>query len=109
MKFHGMSRDSPNSSERKIMRFILIFFVVSFPLSSFASEQKIDLSKSVAVSAEAEALAKSAKHVNVYAIIDRIYGISISEGTYEIEAEILMKWENTNNHQVRWHNILRNS
>ena len=76
------------------MRSILIFLVMLFPLSSFASEQKMDLSKSVAVSAEAEALAKSAKHVKVYAIIDRIYGISISEGTYEIEAEILMKWEN---------------
>lgn len=77
------------------MRSILIFMVVLFPLSSLASEQKIDLSNSVAVSAEADALAESAKHVKVYAIIDRIYEISISEGTYEVEAEILMKWENT--------------
>ena len=77
------------------MRSILIFMVLLFPLSSLASEQKIDLSNSVAVSAEAETLAESAKHVKVYAIIDRIYEISISEGTYEIEAEILMKWQNT--------------
>ena len=76
------------------MRTIFIFLVWLFSFSSLAGEQKIDLSKSVAVSAEAKILAESAKNVKVYAIIDRIYGISISDGTYEIEAEILMRWEN---------------
>ena len=84
-----------NSSEGIIMRFIILFFVALFSLSSLAAEQKITLSDSLVISDEAGAFAVSAKHVKVYAVIDRIYSINISEGTYEIEAEILMKWENT--------------
>ena len=89
-----LAQHCQNSPEGIIMRTIFIFLVWLFSFSSLAGEQKIDLSNSVAVSAEAKILAESAKNVKVYAIIDRIYGISISDGTYEIEAEILMRWEN---------------
>lgn len=35
-----------------------------------------------------------AKHVEVFTVIDRIYNIDISAGTFMIEAEILLKWRN---------------
>ena len=37
---------------------------------------------------------KGAKHVEVFTVIDRIYNIDISAGTFMIEAEILLKWRN---------------
>ena len=36
----------------------------------------------------------SSKHVKVFMVIDRIFNIDISAGTYEVEAELLLKWRN---------------
>ena len=42
---------------------------------------------------------KGAKHVEVFTVIDRIYNIDISAGTFMIEAEILLKWRNASDLQ----------
>ena len=72
------------------MRSIIMSFLTLFSLNSFAAETKISISKSLSTSTEAEELGVTAKHVKVFAVIDRIYSIDISDGTYEIEAEILL-------------------
>ena len=45
-------------------------------------------------SEEAKKYDGGSKHVKVFMVIDRIFNIDISAGTYEVEAELLLKWRN---------------
>ena len=81
--------------KRTKMHLIIMCLLTLFPLNAFGTEVEAKISKTVTTSAEAEILSQEAKHIEVYTIIDRIYDINISDGTYKIEAEILLKWNNS--------------
>lgn len=74
-----------------LISIILCFFSIGALASSITEHSK---PLSYKESAEAKRLDKGSKHVKVYAVIDRIFEIDINEGTFKIEAEILLKWSN---------------
>lgn len=80
------------------MRYLLIALLCFFPLNVWAGSSKTaDFSKPnvrVIESEEAKKYDGGSKHVKVFMVIDRIFNIDISAGTYEVEAELLLKWRN---------------
>ncbi|MAH83721.1 MAG: hypothetical protein CBB68_05080 [Rhodospirillaceae bacterium TMED8] len=79
------------------MRLIITCLITLFSIPVSAAEIKLNISKSIISSTEADILSVKARHVEVYAVIDRIYDIKISDGSYKIEAEILLKWNKPQN------------
>ena len=80
------------------MRYLLIALLCFLPLNVWAGSSKTaDFSKPnvrVIESEEAKKYDGGSKHVKVFMVIDRIFNIDISAGTYEVEAELLLKWRN---------------
>ena len=80
------------------MRFVLAALICVIPVFGWAGSGKnVDFSKpnvKVFESEEAKKYDGGSKHVKVFMVIDRIFNIDISAGTYEVEAELLLKWRN---------------
>jgi len=80
------------------MRFLFIALLCFLPLNVWAGSSKhADFSKPnvrVIETEEAKKYDGGSKQVKVFMVIDRIFNVDISAATYEVEAELLLKWRN---------------
>jgi hypothetical protein len=95
-----------------LMKQIIVPFLILFLLPSittFAEDKNTDIlphtidpikfsQKNLSLELTSKKDTINSKHVKVFTVIDRIYDIEISKGTFTIEAEILLTWINKEDH-----------